>query len=335
MKSSAYRQLYILNALQHHKQFTKVELAEHFDTSFRTIQRDISALNGFFEGEGLDQRIDYNSAQHTFELQLRDHQLTNAQILVTIKIILANRALNVTETNELTDALRQLVSPDQRLLVDRIINIESFDYAPLQHNQPLIDRIWDFSQFILKGESVKMSYGSRLQQQSTPEILPKAIFFSEFYFYLIATDLNAQEERFYRIDRIQEYKRLKRPRVTTYANRYDEGALRKNIPFMYNGPAEDIVFEFWGIEEAALDRLPSAKVIARHPHPAPARDSVTIRAHASDKGLKMWVLSQGNMLKVLSPQHFVDEVKDVIAQMQSLYNGDIGNHDGEQPRFFI
>ncbi|MCG4282902.1 hypothetical protein K9861_10950, partial [Lacticaseibacillus saniviri] len=84
----------------------------------------------------LDQRIDYNSAQHTFELQLRDHQLTNAQILVTIKIILANRALNVTETNELTDALRQLVSPDQRLLVDRIINIESFDYAPLQHNQP-------------------------------------------------------------------------------------------------------------------------------------------------------------------------------------------------------
>jgi len=335
VESSAYRQLYILNALQKHAQLTKTDLAAHFETSPRSIQRDISAINTFFEDENIDQRIEYNAAKHSFELQIKTHQLTNAQILVTIKIILANRALNATETTELTDALRQLVSPDQRRLVDRIINIESLDYSPLQHNQPLVDRIWDFSKFILNGETVHIHYGSRLQQQSTPDILPKAIFFSEFYFYVIATDLAVKEDRFYRIDRIIAYSRLNHPRVTAYTNRYAEGELRKTIPFMYNGPAEDIVFEFWGIEEAALDRLPSAQVIARHPHPNPARDSVTIRAHASDKGLKMWVLSQGNMIKVLSPQHFVDEIKDVIQQLQQLYAGDIGQEDGEQPHFFI
>lgn len=331
MSSAAYRQLYILSTFSQQQAVTKADLMAKFAVSARSIQRDISSLNQFFDDENLTQQINYDAADKVFKLQTTEQQLTDAQILILIKVLLASRALNMPELKALVASLRQLVSPDQRRLVDRITNIESFDYVPLHHQQDLVQPIWQLSQAIMKGSTMKIAYEDRHHRALEKQIRPKTIFFSEFYFYVIATDVAIQQDRFYRIDRIQHLEPSLLPHVNSYQNRAEDGDVRKHVYLMYNGDVETITFEFWGIVEAALDRLPTARVIAEKPE----KGSVIIQAQASDNGIRMWLLSQGNMLKVLSPQSLVEEIQDIVSQMGQLYQRQLGEDNGPQPKFII
>ncbi|MHC5957086.1 WCX domain-containing protein [Enterococcus gallinarum] len=83
---------------------------------------------------------------------------------------------------------------------------------------------------------------------------------------------------------------------------------------MYAGKEVTFTFRFWGIIEAALDKLPNGKVIKRYED-----DSVIIEATAYDTGVIMWLLSQGKNVQVLSPLYFVEKIKLEIESMQKRY----------------
>lgn len=58
-------------------------------------------------------------------------------------------------------------------------------------------------------------------------------------------------------------------------------------------------------------KLPTAKVIERNGKP------YTVEADVYGDGIKMWLLSQGHRIKVISPDDFVEEVKNEIELMKS------------------
>ena len=94
----------------------------------------------------------------------------------------------------------------------------------------------------------------------------------------------------------------------------DEGELRKKSQFMWPGPSRRIRFEFSGPSlQAILDRIPTAKVVER------IDGKSIIEAEVFGDGIKMFLLSQGSWVKVLAPDNFVQEMKDEICKMQSLY----------------
>ncbi|WP_125767208.1 helix-turn-helix transcriptional regulator [Lapidilactobacillus wuchangensis] len=330
MTLAANRQLYILNALNNHEFLTKNDLSTHFHVSARTIQRDISELNQFFDDTKSQQEISYNTQLKTFEMtqQTDGGQLSDAQILIIMKVLFASRALNNRELQDITAALQNQVSPSHRQVVSRITNKEKYNYVPLHHDKDLVKLIWDLSNEILAGRRIKIQYRNRnLKNWTDVELQPKSIFFSEYYFYLIAAGSYHNRDRFYRLDRIINYEELADYHPDGHRHDYAEGELRKEKPFMYNGAVEKVTFEYWGIEEAALDRLPTAKVIARHPQ----QKSITIEVNAADTGLRFWLLSQGNMVHVLSPEKMVTDLKNIVAQMSQLYQGTLGQPTGPQP----
>lgn len=83
---------------------------------------------------------------------------------------------------------------------------------------------------------------------------------------------------------------------------------------MYTGDFKTIEFEFFGDSiEAVLDRLPTAKIIGK------TDKAYKVRAEIYGEGVKRWILSQKEYLKVTKPQDYVDEIKDTIQKMYELY----------------
>ena len=95
---------------------------------------------------------------------------------------------------------------------------------------------------------------------------------------------------------------------------FDEGELREQIQFMFPGKLRKIIFEFTGPSvQAILDRLPTAKILKYE------NNHYTIEAEVYGEGIKMYLLSQGSWVKVISPAGFVDEMRDEIEKMRNHY----------------
>ena len=79
-----------------------------------------------------------------------------------------------------------------------------------------------------------------------------------------------------------------------YAKRFEEGEFRKRVQFMYGGKLEQIKFRYTGPSlEAVLDRLPTAEIISTD------EKGWTIRAEVFDKGVDMWLRSQGTYVQMV------------------------------------
>lgn len=83
---------------------------------------------------------------------------------------------------------------------------------------------------------------------------------------------------------------------------------------MYTGDFKTIEFEFFGNSiEAVLDRLPTAEKIGKTDR------GYIVRAEIYGEGVKRWILSQKEFLKVIKPKEYVDEIKNTIQKMYELY----------------
>ena len=85
--------------------------------------------------------------------------------------------------------------------------------------------------------------------------------------------------------------------------------------FMWPGKLRTIRFEFTGSAiQAILDKLPTARVIERNGR------TYTVEADVYGDGIKMWLLSQGRRIKVISPIDLVEEMKKEVELLYAAYN---------------
>ena len=147
-------------------------------------------------------------------------------------------------------------------------------------------------------------------------VKPVAIMFSEYYFYLIAfmADNTKEFPTVFRIDRMQNIKGTKQIFDIPYRDKFNDGEFRKRVQFMYSGELKKVTFEYSGENvDSVLDRLPTAEIIGQ-------KDGIyTFRAEVYGYGIKMWLLSQGSKIKVLSPQCLVEEMKQEAQIIKQLY----------------
>lgn len=136
------------------------------------------------------------------------------------------------------------------------------------------------------------------------EINPVAILFSEYYFYMPAyfTNKEAPDDYvngtlvpvIYRIDRIEQLIVTDKHFKVDYLMRFQDGEFRKRIQFMQTGMLVKIKFYYNGPSlEAVLDRVPTAKILEHN------QKGWLIEAEMFNKGIEMWLRSQGDMVEVL------------------------------------
>lgn len=313
MSGSATRQLTIYQTLLTGAPVTKKDLVERFDVDERSIQRDISNIRNFIAEENLELELEYRRSTKAYQLVGKTQTFGKAHVLALIKILLASRAFNKDETEQLIELLLARLEPGEQRELNWIIKNEQSNYLPLTSATELLKPLWDFSLYIVRSQAVDITYTKQRGEKVTRTIVPKAIIFSDYYFYVVSYNPKYDNDLFYRLDRIKEWYPSDEKIKIEHKDRYKDGELRQKIQYMTPGTPKKIRFEFTGILEAALDRFPMSKVIENDGKKA------LLEVETIDQGAKMWLLSQGQRVKIVSPADFKNEMQAEIKAMLDNY----------------
>jgi len=299
-RDKAFRALEIYDRLRKGEKLLKEKLANEYGVSLKTIQRDIVELRHYLyekKNEIGEFEIKVENKCYVYKAVAEsDTTLTQQEILAVCKILLESRALTKNEMIPLIKKFQKQLSYESKREVDDLILDELHHYIELQHGKDLLESLWNLSIAIREKKLITFDYTRMDKRKTKKEVKPAAIMFSEYYFYLISYGLNVEEDMplVFRVDRMSNIKYGDERFYIPYKDRFEDGEFRKRIQFMYSGKLKKFTFEFSGPSlEAVLDRLPTAKVIK-------TQGKVhTITAECYGDGIKMWLNSQGENVKII------------------------------------
>lgn len=304
-EAKSARLLTIYSRLVNGETLSRPQLAQDYNVSLRSIQRDIELLRCFLSEQNAPQEITYGKKQGGYRLVFKQERgLTNDEILAVCKILLESRSLRKDEMTPILDKLIDCAVPEaSRRRVRDLIGNEFFHYIEPHHGQKVLHGLWEIGEAVQERRIMEIEY-ERMKEPKLVRrrIQPVGIMFSEYYFYLTAfledkSSFENPEDLFptiYRIDRIRSFKVLSEHFQVPYRDRFEEGEFRKRVQFMYGGRLERIKFRYTGPSiEAVLDRLPTAEIVSED------ADGWTLRAEVFGKGIEMWLRSQGSYISLV------------------------------------
>jgi len=298
-EAKSMRLLAIYNRLLDGKIVKKLELAQEFGITQRSVQRDLESLRAFLAEEMLGREIVYDSREKGYRLvQAVPRGLSNGEILAVCKILLESRSMRRDEMLPILDKLLECSVPESsKKAVAKLIANERYHYVEPRHGKSILDGLWEIGQVVEQHRVMTMEYQNLSGKIVKRTIEPVGLMFSEYYFYLVGFLRNIdRKEHFenpddlfptiYRVDRIQSFTVTEERFTPAYATRFQEGEFRKRIQFMYGGKLNRIKFKYTGPSiEAVMDRLPTARIIDQDD------EGWTVKAEVFGKGIDMWLKS--------------------------------------------
>lgn len=320
MNDKSTRVLYMLQQLLQKNRIEKENIQNLFQIDSRTFERDIATLRTFLsQNIEYDQNLilEYEYQEKYYYLSNYDNsQLTSKEVLMLIKLLLGSRALCLEELNQMINSLKAQLSSDERKEIDSFIRNERHHFTPLKHGRKLLNHMWDFSQAIEENRAICMEYKKANNTIESYIVHPVGLVFTDYYFYAVSYVKNKDIPYpiSFRLDRILSYEILNEQFKIPYSQRFEAGDFHNKINMMYQGELIKFTFRFTGHSvEAVLDKFPVSRVIEE------GDGYCIIEAISYEQGLLMWLFSQGEWIKVLTPNDLVEKVKDKLNKMMSLY----------------
>lgn len=295
------------------------KLSAEYGVSTKSISRDISDLKTFFaEHRELvgNSELEYSYQDRVYRLCL-DEFLSSKELFSLAEVFLGARAYSKIELLNLIDKLKRLTTPNERKRLDKLIKKEVLHYHEVHHDCDSVqDNLWQLINCINNRREITLYYHKASREYVERRVRPLSVFFSEYYFYLIAfiADRDDDVPIYYRIDRISKIVEHRTHFEISIGQEFDEGLFKERNQFVFPGELRTIQFEFTGPSvQAILDRLPTAKTIGK------SGGTYTIEATVYGQGIKMYLLSQGSWVKVLSPPEFVEEMRQEVQKLHDAY----------------
>lgn len=303
-----YRLLALQEQLLCGNAIDKKAMANRFEVSEKSLQRDLETLRAYYAGQDNDLQYDREADKYRLE-QPAEVRLTKSEVLAVCKILLESRAFTEAELDPILNKLVACCTPVQNLqAVQELIGNERFHYVPPHHGKKFVDKLWKLGEAIRDHKVLEMDYvGTHNGTTKHRRVQPVGILFSEYYFYLAAfiegidkkehfANPEDRSPTIYRVDRIANFTVTNDRFDIPYKDRFQEGEMRKRIQFMYGGKLRRIKFKYTGPNiEAVLDRLPTARIMEDLPD-----GGQVVEAEVFDgNGLDMWLRSQGEWVEML------------------------------------
>lgn len=295
-------------------------LAIEYEVSAKSISRDIGEIKNFLcDNRELvgNTELKYSSRSKSYYLEF-DNFLLSKELIAIIKMMIGCRAFNKIETLEIISKLKKFTSFYDRNMLEKVIQREMYHYNEVNHDcKSVIDNLWQLTRCIHEKIEISVTYYKMSRDLVDRRLMPVAIMFSDYYFYLIAyrCDEDDWKPLYYRIDRIVNIVEHRKHFVIEKEHDFDEGELRSKIQFMFPGEYRKIKFEYTGPSvQAILDKIPTAKIVDKF------GDTKVIEAETFGVGVNMFLLSQGSRVKAIAPPAFVEEMKVEIQKLCNLYN---------------
>ncbi|KMN41285.1 YafY family protein [Lysinibacillus sp. LK3] len=317
-ESQVYRVLSMYERLKNGEEIVKKEEAARFHTSEKSIQRDLQSIRDFLELENTNEYLDYDRSKKAYVLNTASPKwLRNEDIFAILKVLIESRAFPKVEMDDLIDKLSSLAKKEDQHLIQQMMLNEKHLYVELHHKKELIELLWKLSLAIQSKKIIYVNYKREIDDEAKRRVLkPVGMMFSEFYFYLIAYSAESDFDfpTIYRVDRIEKIEQTGVLFKVPYDKRFQEGEFRKRVQFMYPGELINVKFKFTGPSpQAVIDRLPTARVVEKFD------GGVIFEAEVFGNGVKMWLLSQGEYIEVISPEELVITLQNSINRMAINY----------------
>lgn len=267
------------------------QLAQRFDVSLRTIQRDIDTLT--LAGIPVIAHIGVNGGyellkEYRMAVQLADQQ--DYQILLT-----ALSGLRTAFTNpEIEQTLEKLKSlaPDQSSPIRLDLGVV--------REQPVNDLLLLLEQAIQERRVLQFTYTDANDHRTTRQVEPIAIVYQWYSWYLAAYDLDKSAERFFKLVRMQDLimKEAKSMR--------DEHQVEETLQRMQDDRRQYLTIRVQCDKDCQLKiaEFLHAKLITE----GEAFDVMEFTVPASETLWKGLLLSFGSQVKVIAPQEVIEEL---------------------------
>lgn len=283
-----------------HERFSKGEhinkkhITDKYRIDSKTFQRDIDKLRLYYSEKCIGEII-YNRKRQYYYLDSHINKLTKQEIFAICKILIESRAFNKNEFIIILNKVLKLASMEDYREINKAINNEKVNYIELLHGKTLVNEIWQLRQYITDQRVVIIDYQRADKVNRKHKIKPVGIVFSEYYFYLLALPMDNMVlfPIVYRVDRIINIKETNQMFTVPYREKFSESEFKLKTSYMYSGELRLVRFEYRGILEALMDKFPSAIIEKK------IVGGVIVKVEAFSKGLEMWILSQGDNVKIL------------------------------------
>ena len=310
------RLLTIFLRLQFGTPLGKKQLAQEFEVSEKTIQRDFSLLRYILSScHNYSGDLIYSRKTNQYCLSSKSI-FSKKDILVISKILLENRALNKPEIDSLLKNLLALVPRDDQKEIEQIIGSEKLNYTPLTDQQDRIEKIWNLSEAILHEQVLDIIYQKPYSESSKKQtVLPVSLYYDSHYFYLVVYQLKYETYITLRVDRIQSWSHSDIEKLSiSYRDKYRDGDIRNERVDAFIGKKISIEIEYLYDPTIVMDQFPNAKIVGKN------GDWTHFKFESQHTpGLKRWLLGQGEAVTVLSPRILVEDMKQTVQEMIDKY----------------
>ena len=229
------RILKIFARLQNGEEINKEEMAQEYKVSTRSIQRDLSEIDGvvsdpYFAGSGKTSvKYDRNSRKY-YMLQENGELLLPEEALAVCKILLGSKVLSKKQIKNIVDKLMKKDSGRAQVVGAGEIRNELEYY---RENSEKVERSIEGQKYI---DIVLQTDNNEYQKV---KIAPKGIVFLEQEFYLAAS--KGEDDKYleiYRICDIKEVINLEEKFSVVYAKRFQAGKFREEWEKKMKGSLE-------------------------------------------------------------------------------------------------
>lgn len=322
--STQKRVIEIFTKLLNHETVSTKGIAESYQVSLRTAQRDIQAVKEAIETIYRDQNVLQKSRGNQYTLNA-PFRLQGKELYALLKILLDSRGLNEKEADALVGKILSLAPAADAKILKRGIQNEWVYKAGIQDQSDRIDRLWELEKLIQQEATLKLTYVSHELRETPAEeemlFRPVSLFFDNFYFFLVGLSPGQASYVTLRVDWITKIVPAEEKIAIPRAKRYEHGLERPKTAYGYLGRKTRLRFEYYGYVGYVKDRFPSCKVIEKNAKPNDFPFAVSLLEIEVEYswGVKLWLLSQGSIIRVIAPRVIAEDIRDTLKLAYERY----------------
>lgn len=324
--NSKKRILELFVALLSGKMLTKTELMQQYKKDGSTIQRDMTLIEEVIDEHQNDAitlgKLNRETkGAYCLPGFFSENFLTDDELTAVLKILLSSRALSKPEMEHLCEKITNQAT-DQERLKKAIANEQRYYRGVPTADKHMIERLHLIFEAIRNNCMIEFTY-TKLGQTLTFQRIPTAVFFSDLYFYMATSSHTAQDDsdfeqlNKFRINNLENIRILSSHNQSDYAKRFEAGIFHgQTALYPFLGSPIHMIVDYYHEPAYVLDRFPNSKIAD-----TPNEDgSIRIDIDCNDGyGVKMWLLGQGDMIKVISPRRMKDYLLEQTQKMLAYY----------------
>jgi predicted DNA-binding transcriptional regulator YafY len=297
------------------ERITARELAEKFEVSIRTIYRDFEAIN--LAGIPIASFSGNNGGFGIMENYRLDRRLLSSQDLTSILSALhgINRTLDDKSLSLAMDKIASLVARGQGDEIMQNLEQVVIDIFPWGENPGHAEKIKCIHQAIAQRRIVQFAYTNSNGERTKRKVEPMTLLFKGYSWYLFGFCRFKNDYRFFRLSRIKDCETLAESfprRVKSYRDclgPFGENVEPTEFVLRFNAGVRQFIED--SFEGEHIEHQPDGRVIVKFRMPV-------------NEWTYGFILSFGENVEVISPEHIRGEIAKKIKKIHSLYKPDIG-----------